>query len=1169
MSQALSVGALDYREIPGIMLKSEGTRTMTKNQPARKAGLRSRSFWALMATQFLGALNDNAYKLVVVFLVLKSVPGDAAAQVPYLSAVGAVFVLPYLLFSTAAGCLADRFSKRSVLVLGKVGEIIIMGLAVKALGNGSLWMCLGVLFLMGAQSAFFSPAKYGILPELLEDEDLSQGNGITEMLTCIAIIAGTVAGGLMFHAFSDALWKAGLALTGIAAAGTSASLFIERVPAAAGFRPIRLNFIGEVWANVGAIRKDRPLFLCILGLSFFWFIGAVFQLNFPVYGDRLLKLESPGISGLLALTAIGIGAGSFLAGRLSGKKVEFGLVPIGAATMALFSLDLSFAAGSAVRAGVDVFVMGMGSGFYFVPLSAFIQQRAPADKKGLVLAANNFLAFSGVLIASGAYLAAGRAAGLDPAQVFAAFAAMVVIVTAYLFALLPDFLLRLCLWSFTHSLYRLRVVEPERVPREGGALLVCNHVSYMDSLLVMASLQRFVRFIMFRRFYERPLLRWGCRVLRVVPISETDDLREMVRSLREASQAIKDGDLVCIFAEGSITRTGHMQRFQRGFERIMKGVDAPIIPVCIDRMWGSVFSFEGGRAIWKWPGIGGSRVTVAFGEAMPGTAKAHEVRQAVGELAAETFRLRKADQVLLDQAFIASARSRFFRLAMADSAGNTLSYGKALAKALALADVFRRELRQEDMIGVALPASIAGALINAALLLAGKVPVNLNFTTGAEAFRSAMTQCRMNTVLTSRAFVEKVKLPAEPPRTMYAEDLAGRITAGGRLAALLKAGLAPKFLLRLLYRVGRRTVDDAATVIFSSGSTGEPKGVKLSHSNIMSNIEGLAQVFGVDERDSICGVLPFFHSFGFTGTLWYPAVKRVPVAYHPNPLDGRAVGAVVREFGSTALLATPTFLRIYLRAVLQNDFGSLKHVVVGAEKLREELAEEFQRKFGVRPVEGYGCTECSPVVSVNVPDFRARGVVQLGTKPGSIGQPLPGIAVRIVDPETRRPRPVGADGLLLVKGLSVMQGYLGKPELTAEVLQDGWYNTGDIARLDEDGFLTITDRFSRFAKIGGEMVPHIKVEDAIAQALGEAGESEQPLFAVTSVPDEKKGERLVVVHARLPISAGEVCERLSRSGLPNLWLPSRESFVEVERLPVLGTGKLDLRKLKAIATEKA
>ncbi len=1125
-----------------------------------------------MVTQFLGAANDNAFKFTVTFLLLTEGADDILTKVSNMSAIGAVFVLPFLLFSACAGTLADRLSKRTIIVGAKVAEIVVMGAAVLALWSGLSWACLTVLFLMGLQSTFFSPAKYGILPELLPDEDLSQGNGIIQLLTDIAIIVGTVMGGLLFDVFKEHPERAGMVFVAIAALGTLTSLGIERVPASGAHRRFRWNVASEMFGNITSLRRDRALFLSVLGVSFFWLMGACFQLNMPVYGSVVLKLKSTGTSGLLAVAAVGIGLGSLLAGKLSGRKVEFGLVPIGAAMMAIFSLDLCFSWRSQLRTCVDVFLLGVGSGLYLIPLSAFVQQRAPRDRKGQVLATNNFMSFVGILAASLLYYLIGRILGDNdalPRYVFGCLAVLVVLVTGYIFRLLPDFLLRFCLWSFTHTFYRLRPANTDHVPKEGGALLVCNHVSYMDALLILASLQRFVRFIMFRRIYQTRFLNWGCRILRVIPISEADGFREMIRSLRAATQAIKDGELVCIFAEGSITRTGNLLRFQRGFERIMKGIDAPIIPVYIDRMWGSVFSFEGGKALWKWPGFGGSEVTVSFGEPLPATSDAAAVRTAVGDLGAEAFRARATDQIVLHDAFIRAARSSPRRLVMADSSGRSLSYRKALTKSLAAARYFRKRFANERMVGIALPACVPGAVTNLALLLAGKIPVNLNFTVGPEAFSSAMRQCGIRTVITSRTFLEKAPLPAEPDKLLAVEDLSSLIGVSSGMIAALQAWCLPTALLRRVLGLHEASVDDLATVIFSSGSTGTPKGIMLSHSNIMSNIDAVNQVAGLTERDRVCGVLPFFHSFGFTVTLWYALVKRVPVVYHPNPLEGPAIGSVVRSFGATTLLATPTFLRIYLRSVIPGDFGGLKHVIVGAEKLRAELRDQFCVTFGVTPVEGYGCTECSPVVSLNVPDFRARGVMQTGTKPGTIGQPLPGVAVRIVDPDTGEAVPLGTDGLLLVRGPNVMQGYLNQPDETAAVLKDGWYTTGDIAHLDEDGFLTITDRLSRFSKIGGEMVPHIRVEEAITEAVKPEAGSNDVMVAVTSVADPKKGEKLIVLHQQLPIPAKELWSRLNRSGLPKIWVPQRDAFHQIEQMPLLGTGKLDLRALKAMAQEAA
>jgi acyl-[acyl-carrier-protein]-phospholipid O-acyltransferase/long-chain-fatty-acid--[acyl-carrier-protein] ligase len=359
-------------------------------------------------------------------------------------------------------------------------------------------------------------------------------------------------------------------------------------------------------------------------------------------------------------------------------------------------------------------------------------------------------------------------------------------------------------------------------------------------------------------------------------------------------------------------------------------------------------------------------------------------------------------------------------------------------------------------------------------------------------------------------------------------------------------------------------LDVLATVIFSSGSTGEPKGVMLSHYNIGSNIEQMEQVFSLDKHDRVLGILPFFHSFGFTGTLALPAVLGVGVVFHPNPLDTKTIGPLVRDNAVTFLLATPTFLQLYLRGCAPEDFGSLRLVMTGAEKLPDRLAAAFEEKFGIRPLEGYGCTECAPAVAVNTHDFRAVGFHQVGAKRGKIGHPLPGVSVRIVDvadPWSGKTLPAGQPGLMLVRGPNVMRGYLGRPEKTAEVLRDGWYCTGDVAAFDEDGFLQITDRLNRFSKIGGEMIPHIKIEEKLHELAGATGQT----FVVTGVPDEKKGERLVVLH-RLADEKLPVClEKLAACDLPNLWKPKADSFFRVEQFPLLGTGKLDLRQVKELA----
>ena len=735
--------------------------------------------------------------------------------------------------------------------------------------------------------------------------------------------------------------------------------------------------------------------------------------------------------------------------------------------------------------------------------------------------------------------------------------------TIYVVWLLPDALLRFALWLLTRTIYRVRVLGRDHIPEKGGALFVCNHVSFVDALLLIASTDRRVRFLMFTGIYELPYVKPFARILGVIPISSAQRPRDLLKSLRTATEAIRAGDVVCIFAEGQITRIGQLLPFRRGMEQIMKDVQAPVVPVALDGVWGSIFSFEKRRFVWKWPRRIPYPITVSFGPPLPPRAAAADVRHAVQELLASAWGHRRQHMQPLHRAFVRSARRHPFRLAMVDAQSPKVSFGSALVRAIFLARRLKPVWAGQTMVGLLLPPSVPGALVNFAALLLGKVPVNLNYTLSEQTLASCVRQCELETVVTSKAFLEKLKLTV-PCTLVNIEEQATNPGLWETLLASFLAWLLPVgWLERALGHTKKVALDDLATVIFSSGSTGEPKGVMLSHYNIGSNIEQMEQVFSLDGRDRFLGALPFFHSFGFTGTLCLPAVLGVGAVYHPNPLDAKTIGQLVCDHTVTFLLATPTFLQLYMRGCTPEQFGSVRVVAVSAEKLPERLALAFEDQFSIRPFEAYGSTECSPAVAVNTHDFRSAGLRQVGVKRGRIGHPLPGICVRIVDPATQQPLPLGQPGLLLVRGPNVMQGYLGQPEKTAEVLRDGWYVTGDIAALDEDGFLQITDRLSRFSKIGGEMVPHLRIEEKLHEL---AGAMEQ-VFAVTGVPDEKKGERLVVLHKLAETKWTELCAKLPQLDLPNLWKPRADQFYHVDALPMLGTGKLDLRKIRELALE--
>ncbi len=1153
----LSAGSVEpARALCSANMDQQSAPSQTEAPP--KPGLTG--FWSLFITQFQGAFSDNVVKNLVIFMMI-GMNLTLAEKHHIGESVGALFSLPFIIFSMAGGYLADRFSKRTITLSVKVFEIFVMGVVFTGLMTNHLPLLLAGVFLMGTHSAFFGPSKYGLLPELLPEKRLSWGNGLLELGTFMAIILGTVAAAFMSQYFRGQPGWSGIILMALAAVGLLASLGITKVPAADPTKKFHANFFRDLMRQLRLIRGDRPLTLAFLGNSYFTFVGALLLLNLFFYGADVLHLKETEIGLLSVALALGIGIGSVAAGYLSGGKIEYGLVPLGAAGLAIFCASLAVPGASLAGALVRLALLGFSGGFFIVPVSALLQHRPEKEKKGEVLAAANLMSFVGAFLASGAHYLLAQVAHASPLQIFLFSGVLTFFGAIYAIYLLPDALLRFVLWVVTRTIYRIKVVGRENIPSKGGALFVCNHLSFVDALLLLASTDRRVRFIMYKGIYEQPWIKPLARILRAIPISSELRPREMLQSLRTASEAVKNGEVVCIFAEGQITRIGHMLPFRRGFERIMQDVEAPIVPVALDGVWGSIFSFEKGRFLWKMPRRIPYRVTVNYGAPLPHTATPFEVREQVQKLMAEAWACRKGHTRTLQRAFVRTARAHPFRFAVADAQSPRVTFGAALVRTVFLARRLRNIWAEQKMVGLLLPPSVPGVLVNFAALMMGKVPVNLNYTLSEEALASCIRQCDIKTVLTSQTFLSKLKLNV-PGQAVFLEEIAAKSSLVEKIGAFLSAWLLPAPMLeRFVGRNKQITVDDLATIIFSSGSTGDPKGVMLSHYNVASNIEQLEQVFGLTSKDRVLGVLPFFHSFGFTGTLCLPATLGVGAVYHPNPLEAKAIGPLVNQYAATFMLATPTFLQLYLRGCSAEDFGSLRLVMTGAEKLPERLAAAFEEKLGIRPVEGYGCTECSPAVAVNSHDFRSAGFRQIGVKRGKIGHPVPGMSVRIVDPETHGAIPFGQPGLLLVRGPNVMQGYLGRPEKTAEVIRDGWYVTGDIAALDEDGFLQITDRLSRFSKIGGEMVPHIKVEETLHEL---AGATEQT-FVVTGVPDEKKGERLVVLHKLKPELLAPCLEKLTQCALPNLWKPRPDEFFHLDALPYLGTGKLDLRKVRELA----
>jgi acyl-[acyl-carrier-protein]-phospholipid O-acyltransferase/long-chain-fatty-acid--[acyl-carrier-protein] ligase len=1157
---------------------SEIAITGADGMPPVEPPTRTRGFWSLIATQFQGAFSDNILRN----LLLSIIVGMGLARnerETFVSVVTVIFSVPFLLFSMPGGWLADRYSKRQITIRTKWMEVFSMVLATAGLATHILPLSLGALTLVATQAALFGPSKYGLLPELLPAKRLSWGNGVIELGTFLAIILGTVTGATMAEKLHGREVYAGYVLIALSFIGLLTSLGIDNVPAAAPTKKFQFNILGDLWQQIRFMRRDRALFLAVIGNTYFWFLGSLLFSTIVVYGPDVLHIGQAKTGYLNATLAVGIGIGSMVAGCLSGNKIEFGLIPLGSIGMTCTGMLLGGTHHGLLGSALLLGSLGFWAGFYAVPVNALIQHRPPEKDKGGIIAAANLLSFVGIALSAGVYYIFTTFIHLDPREVILAASVITGAGTVYVLMLLPEWFGRLILFFVTHTIYRVRVVGRENFPEKTGALLVCNHMSFVDAALLIASTDRPIRFLMYQGIYDNPIVKPFAKMIKAIPISDELHPRDMIRSLHTASEALRQDEIVCIFAEGQITRTGQLLPFRRGLERIMKDVDVPIIPVNLDGIWGSIFSFERGRFLWKRPRHIPYPVTVTFGKHMPSTSTAIEIRSEVQELQAAAFERRREGMKTLDRAFVRSARLHPFRFMMADGKYPKVSFGSALVKTMFIARRLKNEIGREPLVGMLLPPSVGGALTNYGLMLLGRVPVNLNYTSSSEIIAACASQCNLDVVITSKAFVERFPNLVIPGKTLFLEGVLSSPRMAEKLAALGLAWLTPSALLRNVLNGGptvshpgitesangKPTVDSLATIIFSSGSTGDPKGVMLTHFNITSNIQQVSQVFMLGKNDRILGILPFFHSFGFMAALWLPAVNGVGVVYHPNPLDAQVIGALVKQYKVTFMVATPTFLQAYMRRCPPESFGSLQYVLVGAEKLPERLAQAFEDTFGIRPLEGYGCTECSPVVTVNGRDFRAPGFRQVAAKRGKIGHPLPGVTVKVVDIDTGKPLELGNAGMLLVKGPNVMKGYLGKPEKTAEVLHNGWYTTGDVAMVDEDGFIAITDRLSRFSKIGGEMVPHIRIEEKLHDL---AGVTEQ-VFAVTSLPDEKKGERIAVLTTLPDEALASVLEKLSQCDLPALWRPKANLFFHADKLPMLGTGKTDLRGVKQLATTLA
>lgn len=1141
-----------------------------------------------MGAQAQVTFNDCAAKLMLVSLAQQLAHGTQVDAKALVALIGALLVLPYILFGPICGWLSDRFSKRNVFNAALLVQIGVVALLMAATWAQSFYGALACFFLLSVQTTILAPAKRGIILEYCGAERLSRYVGYMEMATIGAILVGSWAGGTMFSAAlgnGAAPWEAAFQISVVLGALSIVAWGIFQFAAptpAQGAKPFRWSLWVAHFRDVAEIWREKPLWRSVMGICFFYGVGGYVSALLPQVAQESQNTgpQTGAVQGLMLLM-VGVGTifGNLSAGLFSRRGIEMGLAPIGGlllcGTLAALSIatppeSFSVTSREFWTSPFVALLIGAGysSGLFLVPLYAFIQHRAGDQRRGRVLAGVNLLDSIAGLGAAGLYklLATDAALQLSTQTQFVILAGITLAMTAYALWHLPHQTVCTVMRFFGPFFYRVKVRGRENLPSPGtGALLICNHLSYVDAVVLQIASPRPIRFVAFAGLSRSLAVRYLFRAAGVIPVSSDRPMK----GIRLAVDAIKEGEIVCVFPEGSISRTGQLMQLKRGFEMIARQAHAPVIPAIIDGLWGSVFSFAGNKYLWKSPRLMPTHVSVLFGTPIAASRIDLPVaRRALLDLGEEAFQLRPLLKRHLARECVRALAKRPRHVEVVDRTAERreVKAGQLLAVAAALSRYIRKNI-PERRVGIVLPPGAGAHIANLAVACAGKIPVNLNFTVGRAAVEAALRIGEIKTVITADAMRAKIPHFPFPEKTL---DLKTTIEAmGGKKAIvpwLLAAFLLPNQWYADLLGLPREGDNEEAGLLFTSGSSGEPKGVVLSHRNILSNCAQISSLSILPNTATLIGCLPVFHSFGFTVTVWYPILRGCRVVTLPSPLDTRKIVEAIHQEKATVMVGAPTFIRPFLKKATKEELSSLDLVVTGAEKLPMDLYEAFLAQFGIEILQGYGLTETTPVASVNQhhpPITTSTAEHQDGKRTGSVGRLLPGMSARIVDPDTNEELPMSSTGMLWLKGPNIFPGYLKDPEKTAGAIKDGWFITGDLGRMDDDGFLFIEGRLSRFSKIGGEMVPHGTIEARIAELFG-WDQNEGPTAVVTGVPDPAKGEALVLLTTQ-DITSEQLRAKLLEAGLPNLWIP--RLIRKVQQIPMLGTGKTDLKGCRTLAIE--
>ncbi|MFL0800205.1 MAG: acyl-[ACP]--phospholipid O-acyltransferase [Agarilytica sp.] len=1136
---------------------------------------------------FLNAFVDLGHKIVIQNTIFKI--HDGPHQIVLTAILNALILLPFILLFSPAGFASDRYPKHKVMRATAWVAVALTTSITLCYVMGWFWASFAMTFLLAAQSALYSPAKFGYIRGFFGKEHLAEANGIVSAISIIAILTGTFAFSIVFESvFPEGASTKTEVLTTLVPVGlilmtTSIVELIMMyrlpqadtpVPSTAGPTKFSQTFSSALLkSNLQPVLKRDVIRLSIVGLAMFWSIGQVMLAAFPAFAKAQTgESNTIIIQAILGASGLGIALGSMIASRVSKNYIETGLIPVGAAGIAL-GLAFLPTLDSQIMMGLDFFFIGAMGGIFIVPLNAMVQFYANEHELGKVLAGNNLIQniamFSFLCVTVSFALL-----GISAKQLLIFTAVFAFLGGCYTVSKLPQSLVRFVLSMLISGRYRVNVQGMKNIPSEGGVLLLGNHITWIDWAIIQIASPRPVQFVMHKRIYERWYLTWFFKMFGCVPIEKGASSKG---SLDTITHLLNQGNVVCLFPEGSLSRTGHLGEFKHGFERAATQCndDVVIQPFYLRGLWGSQFSYSSERLKQQTNDTWKREIIIAFGEPIDKNTKSDLVKRRIFDLSVSSWQIYAETLPSLAHAWIDTCKNRSKSLAIADtSTHQEMSSERLLTAAIAFSKRIK-QLSPEQNIGLLVPTSTGGVIANMATLLLGKTIVNLNYTANPSTMTSALEQANIKTIYTSRIFLKKLTgkgLDFSPclqhKNIIYLEDLKQDISNIELLRTLVHVKILPTFLLKR-WACRHQDPQKTATILFSSGSEGTPKGICLSHTNIMANIKQISNVLNMEEKDAVMASLPLFHAFGLTVTQLLPLIEGLPMVCHADPTDAVGTAKAIAKYSATIMCGTSTFLRLYTRnkKVHPLMLKSLRVVISGAEKLNPEVRNAFKLKFNKDILEGYGATETTPVASVNIPNTldTSSWKIQLGEKLGTVGMPLPGTSFKIVDPKTWQELPSGQHGMILIGGAQIMQGYLNAPEKTSSVIRTvdnaRWYVTGDKGHLDEDGFLTIVDRYSRFAKLGGEMVSLSAVEEAVVTTFAD----KYPDLDVVAVnlPDEKKGEKIIVLSEE-DIAITELKAAMLENQYNGLMIPNE--IIIVNTLPKLGSGKTDFTQAKTLAS---